>query len=229
MDSTSVPSGPSSWHGTDGSDYGALTLMQLLEKKKVTESELKQLSGVLKTNGVDMSTPLLTVDGFPRMDIDVAQIRSARNRIIHIRNDYKIIMQLLESMLHDIHARTISTVTSRAPINELDSVAPITSPNEPAVPAIETPFAKISNVVAGSPAEEASLRLDDQIRKFGNVTWLNHEKLSRVRITVQNSEGQTVIVKVVRKGTPDEELELKLKPRRGWGGSGLLGCTLVPL
>jgi hypothetical protein len=49
MDSTSVPSGPSSWHGTDGSDYGALTLTQLLEKKTETETELKQLSGVLET------------------------------------------------------------------------------------------------------------------------------------------------------------------------------------
>jgi len=49
MDSISAPSGPSSWRGTDGSDYGALTLTQLFEKKKETEAELKQLSGVLET------------------------------------------------------------------------------------------------------------------------------------------------------------------------------------
>jgi 26S proteasome regulatory subunit N4 len=98
-------------------------------------------------------------------------------------------MQLLESKLHDIHARTPSTIAVRAPINEVDSVVPNSSPNEPAVPAIEASFAKISNIVSGSPAEEAGLRQDDQIRKFGNVTWLNHEKLSRVASTVQSSEG----------------------------------------
>jgi len=98
-------------------------------------------------------------------------------------------MQLLESKLHDIHARTPSTVTMQARISEADSALPNTSLNGPAVPAIEAPFAKISNIIAGSPAEEAGLRQDDQIRKFGNVTWLNHEKLSRVASTVQSSEG----------------------------------------
>ena len=49
MESTSVPSGPSSWRGTDGSDYGALTITQLMEKKRETEAELSQLSGVLET------------------------------------------------------------------------------------------------------------------------------------------------------------------------------------
>jgi hypothetical protein len=98
-------------------------------------------------------------------------------------------MQLLESKLHDIHARTPSTVASRAPINEPSSVVQITSPNEPAVPDLETPFAKVGDVVAGSPAEEAGLRQDDQISKFGSVTWLNHEKPSRVRDVVRSSEG----------------------------------------
>src|SRR5436190_18514875 len=98
-------------------------------------------------------------------------------------------MQLLESRLHDIHARTQSAVISREPVNECGSVIPNATPTELAIPAIEIPFAKVSNVVTGSPAEEAGLRQDDQISRFGNVTWLNHENLSRVKHVVQSSEG----------------------------------------
>jgi S1-C subfamily serine protease len=98
-------------------------------------------------------------------------------------------MQLLEAKLHDIHARTQSTVISREPVGDSGSVGLNSAATEPAIPAIEPPFAKVSNVVAGSPAEEAGLRQDDQIRKFGSVTWLNHENLSRIKHTVQRSEG----------------------------------------
>ena len=37
------------------------------------EEELKALSSVLDSHGVDMNTSLLTADGFPRSDLDVAQ------------------------------------------------------------------------------------------------------------------------------------------------------------
>jgi 26S proteasome non-ATPase regulatory subunit 9 len=103
-------------------------------------------------------------------------------------NDYKVIMQLLETKLHDIHAMQ-GPVTSREPAGDSSSVVRNTDSTEPAISAIEPPFAKVSNVVAGSPAEEAGLQQDDQIRKFGNVTWLNHENLSRVKHVVQSSEG----------------------------------------
>ncbi|KAH0542148.1 hypothetical protein FGG08_003448 [Glutinoglossum americanum] len=229
MENATVALGPSSWRGADGTDYGALPIMQIIEKKQGVEAELKELSRVLESHNVDMSTPLTTPDGFPRADLDVTQIRTTRSRIIHIRNDYKVIMQLLEAKLHEVHARAQSTITSRELVHESSPTVPNATPTEPILPAIETPFAKVSNVVAGSPAEKAGLRQDDQIRKFGNVTWLNHENLSRVKHVVQSSEGRTVIVKLVREGTPHEELELELNPRHGWGGSGMLGCTLVPL
>lgn len=54
---------------------------------------------------------------------------------------------------------------------------------------IETPFAKVSSVVDGSPASEAGLKAGDTIRNFGGVIWMNHENLSKVADVVQQNEG----------------------------------------
>ena len=53
----------------------------------------------------------------------------------------------------------------------------------------EAAFAKVNSVVAGSPADDAGLRAGDEIFRFGDVDWLNHEKLSKVATTVQANEG----------------------------------------
>ena len=50
-------------------------------------------------------------------------------------------------------------------------------------------FAKVNSVVTGSPADQAGLKAGDELRVFGDVNWLNHEKLARVARTVQRNEG----------------------------------------
>lgn len=86
-----VPSGPTSAPVVNDRE-GRLTFAQLQQKKDNLEAELRTLSGVLDSvslhfisrgsacaadepfkHGVDMNTSLLTRDGFPRADIDVAQ------------------------------------------------------------------------------------------------------------------------------------------------------------
>ena len=52
-----------------------------------------------------------------------------------------------------------------------------------------TPFAKVNSVAPGSPADHAGLKAGDRIRKFGDVDWLNHEKLGKVAETVQRNQG----------------------------------------
>jgi hypothetical protein len=49
MESTAVPSGPSSWYGTDGTDFGALSIAQIIERKQGAEAELKELGRVLES------------------------------------------------------------------------------------------------------------------------------------------------------------------------------------
>lgn len=67
-----VPSGETTASVTNG-DAGHLSFAELQRKKDDVEAELKALGGVLDSHGVDMNTSLLTSDGFPRADIDVAQ------------------------------------------------------------------------------------------------------------------------------------------------------------
>lgn len=54
---------------------------------------------------------------------------------------------------------------------------------------MDTPFAKVNGVVSGSPAEEAGLKAGDKIRRFEDVNWMNHEKLSKVAQVVQRHQG----------------------------------------
>lgn len=129
-----------------------------------------------------MQTPLCTFDGYPRGDIDVAQIRITRSRIIHLRNDYKGLMDKIEKGLHAHHA-TIAVSLAAVP-----SLSTSTS-SSAATQLIEAPFAKVNSVAPGSPAAEAGLQPGDLIKRFGSANALNHLKLSKVAEVVMQSEG----------------------------------------
>nr|POE59328.1 26s proteasome non-atpase regulatory subunit 9 [Quercus suber] len=165
-----------------------------------------------------MSTSLTTFDGYPRADIDVAQIRTTRARIVRLKTDHKILMRKLEEAVHEQFAlgkagqgATTSTAAS----------APAMQPIASQSPAIEPPFAKVNTVVANSPAEQAGLKPGDKVIKFGAANWTNHERLAHVARVVQQNENGVILVKVLRDATPNalsQSLELRLTPRRDWGG-----------
>ncbi|KAL8704578.1 MAG: hypothetical protein Q9201_002270 [Fulgogasparrea decipioides] len=179
-----VSSGPTSGStSASRKGDGGTTLLDLIAEKTLVEEELKALSGVLDSHGVNMNTSLTTFDGYPRDDIDVAQIRTTRARIIRLRNDYKGLMSKIEDGLHSHHAQARNLPAAQP--------TPTTAASSPGTGAttLEAPFAKVNSVVAGSPAEDAGLRAGDKIRRFGQVDWINHEKLSKVAETVQRNEG----------------------------------------
>ncbi|PKX94988.1 putative 26S proteasome non-ATPase regulatory subunit Nas2 [Aspergillus novofumigatus IBT 16806] len=229
-----VPSGPTS--GGVPRDLSKLTMVDLMQEKERIEAELSALSAVLTSHGVNMNTSLTTFDGFPRDDIDVAQIRTTRARIIHLRTDHKEVMKHLEKGLHE-HFASLQRAQAAVAAGGMNGTAVQRSNlGESSLSDAEiigTPFAKVNSVVPGSPADQAGLKAGDTIRSFGNVNWINHERLSKVAQTVQQNEGRTIVVKIVRKDGPASndttELSLELIPRRDWGGRGLLGCHLVPL
>ena len=70
---------------------------------------------------------------------------------------------------------------------------PAQSPNVHSSPSaatsVEDPFAKVNSIEPGSPAQAAGLRVGDRIQRFGDATWLNNEKLSKVAQTVSQNEG----------------------------------------
>ncbi|KAL8990372.1 MAG: hypothetical protein Q9177_000963 [Variospora cf. flavescens] len=138
-----------------------------------------------------MDTSLTTFDGYPRDDLDVAQIRTTRARIIRLRNDYKGLMSSIEVGLHSHHAEAGNLAAARMQSTSASSQPP-TSPADripSRLSSLEAPFAKVNSVVAGSPAEDAGLQAGDKICRFGDVDLMNHEKLSRVAETVQRNEG----------------------------------------
>ncbi|QUC18301.1 uncharacterized protein UV8b_02542 [Ustilaginoidea virens] len=221
-----VPSGPTTSAATNG-NAGPLSFAELQRKKNDLEEELKALGGVLESHGVNMDTPLLTRDGFPRSDIDVAQIRTTRARIISLKNDYKDLTANIERYLHQHFASLDEEVDNPAP---LDSSVPSALPDSE-IHTLDEPFAKVNAVATGSPADHAGLKEGDQIRNFGYVNKANHDSLKKVSECVQGNEGRNILIKVSRPAgvTHRQELRLTLTPTRNWGGRGLLGCHILPL
>ncbi|KAJ9616289.1 putative 26S proteasome regulatory subunit [Cladophialophora chaetospira] len=223
-----VPSGPTSTHQAES--FEGLSLQQLIARKDNLEAELKALGAVLDSHGVNMQTSLTTFDGFPRSDIDVAQVRVTRARIITLRNDWKALMDKIEKGLHEHHAKYQASDEYKNSLNQPRPQSPQTAvlPQTPSVP--ETPFAKVNSVEPGSPANEAGLKTGDQIRRFGTAIWSNHERLRKVGEVVGQNLGRPILVRVLRgTGSEAQELDLRLTPRSNWGGRGTLGCHIVPV
>lgn len=132
-----------------------------------------------------MNTSLTTFDGFPRADIDVAQIRTTRARIIRLKNDYKELMKKLEAAVEEQFASGKAVEAASSPSTRRMPAATSSSN----ATAIQPPFAKVNSVAAGSPAESAGLLAGDRVVKFGAANWTNHERLSKVAQEVSQNEN----------------------------------------
>jgi 26S proteasome non-ATPase regulatory subunit 9 len=89
-----------------------------------------------------------------------------------------------------VQARFAEMASEPPPASLSSSSVPVRSSTlQAAQAATNTPFAKVNTVVSGSPAADSGLQIGDQITRFGSVTWLNHEKLSKVAEVVAQSEG----------------------------------------
>lgn len=187
----------------------------LIKRKDDIEEQIKAYDDMLRTAGVGMDAPLVDVEGFPRADVDLYKVRTARHNISCLQNDHKAIMVEIEEALHKLHA------TARVKPEKDETKMEVT---EPAV-SLSAPFALVDTVTQGSPAFQAGLRVGDEIIELGSVNTQNFRNLRDIASVVQHSEGKSLRVGVIRSG---QEVHLNLTPKQ-WSGRGLLGCNLVPL
>lgn len=193
-------------------------VQQLLKKKDEIEAQIKAYYDVLDDQrGVGMNEPLVDVEGYPRADVDVYQVRTARHNIACLQNDHKALMRDVEQALHQLHARE----KEKREKDEAEARAEARSQSQPLL----LPFARVSAVTPGSPASMSGLQVDDEIVEFGSVNTHNFQSLQNIATVVQHSEGKPLSVAVIRGG---ERMHLGLTPKR-WTGKGLLGCNIVPL
>ena len=104
-------------------------------------------------------------------------------------------MSKIELGLHEHHAAYQASNPPTASDSSQETVRTGSAATDQGL--IETPFAKVNSVVPGSPADDAGLKAGDRIRKFGDVNWLNHEKLSKVAETVQRNQGVGISLTLV--------------------------------
>ena len=194
-------------------------LKELIRQKDGIEEDIKMMYEVLRTQGdVGMDKPLVDQEGFPRADIDLVQVRTARNKIACLQNDHKSLMARIEKGLIEYHAICAEERAGSTSEQMQHSFPDIPRDN------LE-PFAAINLVSSGSPADQVGLKVGDSILQFGSLTKRNFTSLSDVARIVQHCKGKTVPVTVKRDAL---EVTFPLVPNE-WEGRGLLGCNIVPM
>ena len=197
-------------------------LENLMNKKSQIEIEIKEQGEILDAEGhVGMHEKLIDSEGFPRNDIDLYKVRLARQRINCLQNDYKAIMDQIEEKLNEYHGEQRSK-------DKIQEIKPMP---------MHKPFLKVTQVDAGSPAQEYGIQLDDEIIQFGPFLATNTEssrRLNQIADLVKKSEDKIILLNALRpvkidKNEESKELvRIKLMPKK-WSGHGLLGCKIVPI
>jgi len=194
--------------------------MAMIEKRSGIEAEMNAIIDRLCVpNGPGISGSLLDAEGFPRSDIDVAAVRSSRQRLAILRNDHKDITekidQNLQILLSGGHLRD-SPMPPQRRTDAATSENP-TPMDEDAI--VRLPFAVVDEIFDGSPAASDGLQRGDQILKFGSVDG-GENLVSRLAREGQTNQGSAIPVIVMRRGV---QVNLNVTPRP-WSGRGLLGC-----
>ncbi|KAF9212189.1 putative 26S proteasome regulatory subunit [Podila verticillata] len=213
---------------------------ELMKQKDNIEAEIRSLQDELQSQKVGMTDRLVDSNGFPRSDIDLVAVTTARSNIVKLKNDHKEIMLQIEEALHAVHAEALAErekkkeeAAQAALQGESSSSTTVAQASQSGggsntVEASLTPFAKVNAVAPDSPAREAGLLQGDKIVAFGTVTASTPNVLPSLSEHVQSRENKPILVKVLR-GDASELQSLILIPRQGWGGRGMLGCHIVPV
>ena len=89
-------------YGMDRDEVRAKVL-KLYDERKAKEQEIIENLEILKREKVTFDEPLVDNEGYPRAYVDIYAIRTARNRIICLRNDCRDLTKLIEKYLQTYH------------------------------------------------------------------------------------------------------------------------------
>jgi 26S proteasome non-ATPase regulatory subunit 9 len=215
---------------------------QLLKEKDSIEQEIMELNRWFETSRFGKTGPLVDAEGFPFPEVDlVIETRTKRHRYSCLQNDYSDIMRRVEAIVLPSNSTATTATTATTSTTTATSADTPTASASPSPPLL--PFAVIDEVMASSPAEEAGLRANDRVVRFGRIN-LNTQPTSQsamlaVRDLVNASENRRIALVVERTvasttttdHSPSQQQQqlvvIGLTPRR-WKGQGLLGCHLRP-
>ncbi|XP_030716084.1 26S proteasome non-ATPase regulatory subunit 9 isoform X1 [Globicephala melas] len=208
----------------EASGVTASYIQELIRRKEEIEAQIKANYDVLESQkGIGMNEPLVDCEGYPRADVDLYQVRTARHNIVCLQNDHKAVMKQVEEALHQLHARDKEKQARDLAEAHREAMSHGLDQSQDLSPA--QAFAIVNSISPGSPASIAGLQVDDKIVEFGSVNTQNFQSLQNIGTVVQHSEGKPLNVTVIRRG---EKYQLRLVPTR-WAGKGLLGCNIIPL
>lgn len=162
-------------------------IQELMRRKEEIEAQIKANYDVLESQkGIGMSEPLVDCEGYPRADVDLYQVRTARHNIICLQNDHKALMKQVEEALHQLHARDKEKQARDMAEAREEAMSRLLGSSSPTLPQA---FARVNSISPGSPASIAGLQVDDEIVEFGSVNTQNFQSLQNVGTVVHHSEG----------------------------------------
>jgi len=192
-------------------------LKELSRRRDVVEAEINSLVSFLQEQGFGVQGKLVDEEGFPIGDVaKIISVREARNKLARLQTDYRELMKNIESGLSQLHQNSANKQRS--------DVVGRPSPPATSSDSVRESFAEVDEVLEGSPAEEAQLRVKDEIVFWGSVNKDSVNRFQAIAELTTTSEGRPISVGVVRSGSVHM---LVLVPKK-WRGRGLLGCHLIP-
>lgn len=173
-------------------------IQQLIDHRDSIDAQLDAHYSILKSNNISLNAPLVDAHGFPRDDIDIFAVRSARVKIIELRNDRTKLTAEIGLALEGVYTPSAIPPTSKPSISAPSPSSPVISQST------LIPFAKVDAVAPQSPAAESvrlkrsplswshlfiwqGLIINDLILKFGLLT--NPSPLQSIAQTVAANEN----------------------------------------
>ena len=220
-----------------------LDLLKLDKQRLEIEKEINELTDFLTQPGMPgIDGNLIDKDGFPIAGVDLYAVRQARQKLIMKQNDLKNLMNIIETKMSKYFEDINKENKKEDELNFNQNNNNYINKEEPiAIPVLEEkiqnnnnnikkePFITITEITEKSPAEEAGLKVNDNIITFDNILYKGVSKnpLQTLAEIVKDKIGQDIPIEILRKND-DNILEVKhltLRPHI-WEGRGVLGCKL---